>query len=252
MDTRSDIGSFRLFYNPSEDEIKILKQNVIQNLKTLKVSDEAINKIFNTIESMCASSHVLRALNFLTQLTGKTGYDEKFYQHSDYIAEYFCTISNLGFFAVAWMYSDYATLIAGVFSALSHAVPLKILNNLDKIAAHGLFLKVISHYDVLLNNPLALASGAVALTVGGFAIGVGKKNLDKYGASPHVLWHLAAAFALYKFNQARFDVTESEVQHVYMAATQNMIPEFLQSSYNVIAEHVAHFSNIVVNQCNLQ
>lgn len=221
MEARNLGSQFRLFdnTNTNELEIKRLKKGIIENLKILKVTDASIDKIFNTVDNMRGSTHALRALNFLTQLTSKAGYDEKFYQHSDYIAEYFCTISNLGFFAVAWMYHDYEALIAGIFSALSHAIPLKFLNDLDKIAACALFLKVISHYDVLINNPLVLACGAAALTIGGLA-GVGKRNLEKYGASPHVLWHLSAAFALYKFNQAIFDVTENEAQRIFTAATQ--------------------------------
>lgn len=218
MESRNNSSSaFRLFDKRSVDELEIarLKKNIIENLTILKFSDNTINKIFDTVENMRGSSQMIRALNFLSQLTSKTGYDEKFYQYSNHIAEYFCTISNLGFFAVSWMYQDYGVLIAGIFSALSHAIPLKILNDLDKVAACGLFLKAISHYDVLLDNPLVLASGAAALTMGGLASGVAKKNLDKYGATPHVLWHLLAAFALYKLNQAIYDVPEMSVQPTY-------------------------------------
>ncbi len=178
------------------------KQQIRLNLNAINFSDEAINKILGAVDKMPASSHVFRALQFLTTLTDKTSRCENHYLHSHLIAEYFCTLSNFGFFAVAYYYQDYVTLAAGIFSAVSHAVPLKRLNELDKIAAVAVFLKMISHYDVLMNNPGILIGGATALTTGVLDIKVGRNNLDVMGPVMHVAWHLATAFVLYQFNQA--------------------------------------------------
>lgn len=179
------------------------RNDIRNNLKTLRVSDHAIQKILNTVDAMPAAEHMLGALKFLTTLTDKKSVCEDYYLHSDYIAEFFCTISNLGFFAVAWYYNDYATLLAGIFSTVSHAIPLKRLNELDKLAAVAVFLKVLSHYDVLATNPAMIVCGALTFAFGALDLYAGRKHKEIFGPVFHVAWHLSAAFALYKFNQAQ-------------------------------------------------
>jgi hypothetical protein len=165
--------------------------------------DTAKIQIVNSVDNMPGAERILAALNDLTELTNKKSVCEDYYLHSNHIAEYFCTISNFGFFAVAYYYNDYATLFAATCSALSHAIPLKRLNELDKIAAVSLFLKVMFHYDTLLHNPAIIASGLATFSLGVLDIMVGRKNKEMWGPSLHVAWHLAAAVALHQFNHAQ-------------------------------------------------
>jgi len=216
MDTR-----FRLFKDYSsnkETRIDAYKKEIIISLSTIGFNSETIKKILNSFDNIPGSDHILGAIKFLTELTDKKSICEDYYLHSDYIAEYYCTISNLGFFAVAYYYNDYATLFAATFSALSHAIPLKRLNELDKIAAVALFLQIIFHYDAIVKNPEIIASGISVFLLGALDIMVGRKNKENFGPSFHVAWHLAAAFALYKFNHALIEMTANDIHAISTAA----------------------------------
>lgn len=218
------------------------KHEIITNLEYLKLSKTSIDKILNVVDNMPAHTNVLGSLAFLTELTNQHSRCEKHYNHSDYLAEYFCTLSNIGFFAVAFYYKDYATLSAGIFSALSHAIPLKRLNDLDKLAALSLFIKVISNYQIIAHNPGIVAAGAATFTFGVLDMAIGRKHLDTLGPFFHSAWHLAAAFSMYKFNQAQSNVSATEIDHIANAIFTGIVPGYLQTHYNAITESIASFS----------
>lgn len=71
-------------------------QQIINNLKILQVNDECIELIMNAVDNLPGTDHIKGALKFLTQITDVKSKREDYYQHSNYFAEYFCTISNLG------------------------------------------------------------------------------------------------------------------------------------------------------------
>lgn len=181
------------------------KKKITENLKILRVSDASIQSIFATVEKMPAAEHILVALNFLTEITDKHSQCEHFYLHSDYLAEFFCTLSNIGFFAVAYYQRDLVTLAVGIFSTISHAIPLKRLNDLDKLAAVSAFLYVLANYDVVLASPAILIASLITAGFGIVDMAIGRPNKDIFGSTFHVLWHFAVAFALFQFNDAKVD-----------------------------------------------
>jgi hypothetical protein len=62
---------------------------------------------------------------------------------------------------------------------------------------------VATHHKVLLANPWVMAWGAGAIAINLLDTFITGNYLDKVGPAIHVAWHLAAALALYKFNQAQ-------------------------------------------------
>lgn len=71
-------------------------------------------------------------------LTQPESQREDWYVITNYIAEFWCCISNIGFFIVCWYYNwEFKTLpilMAGICSFASHAVPLQTLLYADKLA----------------------------------------------------------------------------------------------------------------------
>ncbi|KTC83415.1 hypothetical protein [Legionella cincinnatiensis] len=227
-----------------------LHLEIVNNLKTLKINEDCIQRIMDAVDKMPGKEHVKGALKFLTEITSQKSRRESYYQYSHYFAEYFCTISNLGLFAVAYYYGDYATLAAATFSALSHAIPLQRLHDLDLLGVFIIFGKAISQYKIIMERPEVLAWGTAALGVNIMDTLITRKHLDKIGPAIHVVWHLAAAFALYKFNQAQVEIAENELQNVLEAIPTHQIPGFLQSSYEVISDYIYNFS--IQTNCVLQ
>lgn len=246
-------SGFKLFKDidfVEQETINTYKKQIIEHLKVLKINENATSKMLDAIDKMPASTHLLGAVQFLTELTDKKSVCENYYAHSDYIAEYFCTLSNLGFFAVAFYYRDYAALFVATFSALSHAIPLKRLNDLDKIAAVTAFIIIISHYNLITKNPAIAASGVVTFSIGALDFFIGRKYKDSLGPLFHSAWHLAAAYAMYQFNHGKVDVSASDLSAISQSISQNVVPGFLQISYDAIGESLAAFSN-PGNKCGI-
>lgn len=143
--------------------------------------------------------------SFFTEPTARKSQRENYYQYSNYLAEYWCTLSNLGLLAVGCYYGDFATIAAATFSALSHAIPLQRLHDLDILGVAGVLGKVIANYEVISKRTDVIATGAAALTLNLIDTVVTRKHLDKVGPYLHVAWHIAAAIALGKLNQAQLD-----------------------------------------------
>jgi hypothetical protein len=141
--------------------------------------------------------------NYLTAKTAEKSKREVYYQHSRFIAEYYCTLSNIGLFAVGIYYRDEATLFAASFSALSHAIPSQRLHDLDMLGVIAIGAKVCLNYRVLLEHPETAVWGAMALAINFLDTNVTRSHLDTVGPWIHVLWHFVAALALYKFNDAQ-------------------------------------------------
>lgn len=238
------ISDRTIFINHLDDETR---QQLIDHLKVLQVSDDCAERIMNAVERMPGKDPIKGALKFLTKITNEKSKREDYYRHSKFIAEFFCTISNLGLFAVGIYYADFATLIAATFSALSHAVPLQRLNELDKIGVLVIFGKVLANYKLFMERPELLAWGAGALTVNLMDTVITKKYLDKIGPSLHVAWHLAAALALYKIDQASVEVTKAELQSIAGAVMTSTIPSFLDTTHQTITDHMSALSK--TSQC---
>lgn len=212
--------------------------DILTNLKTLGISEPCIQRIMNAVEKMPGKDHLKGALKFLTELTDKKSQRENYYQYSNHFAEYFCTISNLGLFAVAFYYKDYATFAAATFSALSHAIPSQRLHDLDMLGVFVIFGKAIANYKMIMQKPDVLAWGLGAFSINVLDTIITRSYLDKIGPSIHVVWHLAAAFALYKFNQAQIEFSKNELQTMQQAIQKQEVPNFLQYAHEKIVEYV--------------
>lgn len=211
---------------------------IIYNLKILRISDECIARIMNAVNNMPGKDHIKGALKFFTEITAEKSRREDYYQYSSYIAEYFCTISNIGLFAVAFYYGDFAALLAATFSALSHAIPLQRLHDLDMLGIFVVFGKAIADYKVIMERPELMAWGVGAMTVNVLDTMITRTHLNKIGPSLHFIWHLSAALALYKLNQAEVEVTTMELASISEAAVLNEIPDFLQTCYATISDYI--------------
>lgn len=142
---------------------------------------------------------------FFSKPTDKKSQREDYYQYSNYLAEYWCTLSNIGLFAVGCYYGDFATLAAATFSALSHAIPSQRLHDLDMLGVAGVLGKAINNYDVILKRSDVIATGTAALAINVIDTVLTRKHRDKIGPWLHVAWHIAAATALGVLNQAQLD-----------------------------------------------
>lgn len=194
--------SFHFFSSSSniQQDQCIYRNEIIQNLRSLNISQSSINKILRIVENMPCVDQMQRMLAFLTQLKDEKIQCEPYYLYSNYVAEFFCALSSLGFFASAFIYKDYLTLALAFFAILSHAVPLQILNNCDKIAAIAKTVHIATYYSLLLKNPDFIALGMLTAALGIAEFSVGRKYKEFFNGSLHSAWHLATAFGIYKFN----------------------------------------------------
>jgi hypothetical protein len=94
-----------------------------------------------------------------------------------------------------------------------------------------------------MEKPDLLAWGAGAITINAIDMLVTRKHLDKIRPAIHVTWHLAAALALYKFNQAQIEVSNDDMQDITLAMQSNKIPGFLNSAHEEISNHILNFAN---------
>lgn len=180
---------------------------IIEKFALFGVDAVGRDRMIQTVQGMSDPTHIQKILNFLTEPTARKSVREYYYQHSDFIAEYFCTLSNLGLFAVGFYYRDEAALLAATFSALSHAIPSQRLHDLDMLGVVAVLTKVASNYEVLLKKPSSAAWGAGALAINFIDTMITRKYLDSVGPSIHVIWHLASAFAMHKFNEAKNELS---------------------------------------------
>lgn len=115
---------------------------------------------------------------------------EDWYKITPYVAEFWCTVSNVGFLIVGCRYHSAELIVAGLASAVSHAIPKQWLNTVDKMGVALVAIKLAVNYRVLLEHPWLLAPIALA----GVVNWVDAYRARKHGETgPHVVWHLTAA-----------------------------------------------------------
>lgn len=127
---------------------------------------------------------------------------ENWYAVTPYIAEFWCTLSNIGFLYVGWKHKSPELLFAGCASILSHAVPKQWLLYIDKVGVLVGLSKFAREYKTIQNQPTLLLP----------LLGIGALNtLDRYVARQHgktwshILWHLgAAAIADYALTRLKY------------------------------------------------
>ena len=97
---------------------------------------------------------------FFTQLTTPADQRGDWYTVTPYVAEFWSTVSNAGFFAVAAKYSSPELVVAGTVSAISHIVPKQCLILGDRVGAVGSVLSLcIRNYSGIMANPCLAVTG---------------------------------------------------------------------------------------------
>jgi hypothetical protein len=127
---------------------------------------------------------------FFNRLTESPSQRENWYQVTPYIAEFWCTVSNVGLLAVGFYRRSFELVFAGSASVVSHTIPKQWLLLVDKIGAALVVLKLFREYKVIIENPFLIKPVAALGMV--FVTDVCLARL-KGITLPHVIWHLSAA-----------------------------------------------------------
>lgn len=127
---------------------------------------------------------------FFNRLTESASQRENWYQVTPYIAEFWCTVSNIGLLAVGFHRKSFELVFAGAASIASHAIPKQWLLLVDKIGAMLVVLKLFREYKVVLQNPFLMKPITALGLI--FVMDVCLARL-KGITLPHVVWHLSAA-----------------------------------------------------------
>jgi hypothetical protein len=205
---------------PAESNVISTRNEIISNLKKINIAEESAKRFVDMVERLPGKDTLETVLKYLTHEKNPGSQREKYYQFSNYIAEFFCALSNAGFFAVGFKYGDYSVLTAGLLSALSHTIPFESLQLLDYVGILTVFAKAASEYKTLAAKPttFAWAGGAIGVNIVDTLVArIAKKYYpeDHYLNTivtpiTHVSWHLSAAFALYELDKAVADVTNKK------------------------------------------
>ena len=128
---------------------------------------------------------------FFTKLIPRESQREHWYKVTPYVAEFWCTVSNVGFIYVGMQHKSPELVFAGIASIANHAIPKQWLLTLDKIGVAVALSKLARNYEGIINNAWLL----LPVTAAGVII-----TADTYLAHtkpqtwPHVTWHLSAAY----------------------------------------------------------
>jgi hypothetical protein len=136
--------------------------------------------------------------DFFGKLTDPASQREDWYQVSPYIAEFWCTLTNIGFLYVGLKHQSPELIFAGIASIASHSIPKQWLLYIDKLGVAVVLSKVLRNYKAVAHNPTLWALATA---------GVGINALDAYLArtkcytAPHLIWHLSSAYISHLFLQ---------------------------------------------------
>lgn len=105
---------------------------------------------------------------------------ENWFVKSQYIGEYWCALSNIGFIYVGLKHNSYPVLFAGIASFVSHSIPYQSLLYVDYIGVVAVGIMMAKKYDII---------GLVVVNT------LDKIISQKYGTCiSHVFWHFYAAY----------------------------------------------------------
>jgi hypothetical protein len=156
------------------------------------ISTRASDNLFTRGPGFWSKSSDEHATGFFQKLTPHESQRENWYAVTPYIAEFWCTASNVALLGVGLYYGSPELIAAGTVSVVSHTIPKRWLLYVDKLGVLCATSKVIRTYPVVLNNPWLL------FPIAGVA---GVNAIDAYCARkkgytvPLVIWHCAAAAA---------------------------------------------------------
>ena len=143
--------------------------------------------------------------SFLSKLMDLKSQRENWYEVSPYIAEFFCFTSNLAILGVGIYDNSWYTILAGLMSAVSHAVPTQFAHDLDMIGVATVSMVGLYNYSKVINSPRTLYSGLFALTMNAVDTSLSRTYGSAFGPWLHVGWHLTAAYALHNLNVTLYE-----------------------------------------------
>ena len=144
--------------------------------------------------------------DFLGKLTDPKSQREDWYKVTPYSAEFWCTISNLGFIYTGIKNKSPEIVFAGAASIVSHSIPKQWLLYVDKIGVLIALSRIVREYKFIIQQPkyLLLAGAAGLINI-----------IDAYCARnyaqtmPHVFWHISAALLTDYFLKKAKDFNEN-------------------------------------------
>lgn len=120
---------------------------------------------------------------------------EAWHKVTPFIAEFYCTISNLPFLLVAAMFGYWPLAVVGTVSFFHHAIPLWCLWRLDTILA-PLFMAWVASHRACWSGQVFGHGLAVLVT---FFLDGRARALGPRRVWYHVQWHLVAASFMITF-----------------------------------------------------
>lgn len=152
---------------------------------------------FTRTEGFWSNPNDEMCTEFFKTLTDPASQRENWYSVTPYIAEFWCALSNIGFFIAGIKHKSPELMIAGTASLASHTVPKKWLHTIDLLGVAIAFGGIAFKYRKFIReNPRFLllggAAGAINAIDAYFARNKGK-------TVSHVIWHLSAAYLSHIF-----------------------------------------------------
>jgi hypothetical protein len=131
-----------------------------------------------------------KSTSFFEELTDVHSQRENWYQVTPYVAEFWCTVSNVAFIYSGIVNRSPELVFAGVASIVSHAIPKQWLLKVDKLGVLIVAMRALKEYQVLIQNPKLLIPLVSAVGLNLFDAHMARTT----GATwPHLVWHCASA-----------------------------------------------------------
>lgn len=127
---------------------------------------------------------------YFEKLTDVNSQRENWYQVTPYVAEFWCTVSNVAFIYSGIVNGSPELVIAGVASTVSHTIPKQWLLQVDKLGVLVVALGALRNHQVLLENQSLIIPLAASVGINLIDAHLARRT----GATwPHIVWHCASA-----------------------------------------------------------
>jgi len=126
---------------------------------------------------------------FFGQLTNVNSQRENWYEKTPYVAEFWCTVSNVVIIGAGVLSDSPELVFAGTASAVSHAIPKEWLLKVDKLGAGLVALKVLSEYQAIISDPKLIILPLAAAAIHNADVILARTQGHKWS---HVVWHCAS------------------------------------------------------------
>lgn len=162
----------------------------MQNWASYLVPPTITNPLFSRGPGVWTNPSQENLTGFFEKLTDVNSQRENWYQVTPYVAEFWCTVSNVAIIYSGIVNDSLELVFAGVASTVSHAIPKQWLLQVDKLGVLVVAMRALKDYQVLIENPKLLIPlvGAVSLNL------IDAHLARSTGATwPHIVWHCTSA-----------------------------------------------------------